>query len=350
MFRIALISKWHPHYVRYVEDLRKFHDCAIPCVWDEDPERGRAWAEELGVDFEPDYSALLMRADVDGVCITAPTAMHKELCVAAARAGKHVFTEKTLALTEKDALEVKEAVEGNKVIFSIAYIQRTVGMFLFARKLAESGLLGDVTMMRIRNNVDSACTDRFKTTLAYWLDMAPTGGGAMTDLGCHPMYLLQWFLGDPESVVASFGYYLGRECEDSASAVFTFRGGKALGMTESSYATPYRSMYEFSVYGTKGAVTIRSCDGFVEVQLPKSEQPWFSVDTGVICENAETYNLWRIPADSLPNEAPPIRQWIDECAGKAKTLFTVDEAVILSRMVEGANKAGRSGYRHVFAK
>ena len=191
MFRVALISKWHPHHIRYAEDLQKFKDCAIPCVWDEDPVRGRTWAKELGVDFEADYSALLKRGDVDGVCITAPTAMHKELCIAAAQAGKHVFTEKTLALTEKDALEVKAVIEKSKVVFSIAYIQRTVGMFVFARKLVRDGQMGDVTMMRVRNNVDSACTNRFSTTLAYWLDMAPTGGGAMTDLGCHPMYLLQ---------------------------------------------------------------------------------------------------------------------------------------------------------------
>ena len=79
---------------RLREDDPEAKDAQITCVWDEQPERGQAWAQELGVPFVADYGALLARSDVDAVLIDSPTNMHKDLMVRAAQAKKHIFTEK----------------------------------------------------------------------------------------------------------------------------------------------------------------------------------------------------------------------------------------------------------------
>lgn len=349
MLNIALCSKWHPHHTRYSADIQSYDDCRISCVWDEVPERGQVWAAELGgVPFENDFATLLRRSDVDAVCITAPTSMHKDLCVAAAGAGKHIFTEKTLALTEKDALEVRKAVDASGVIFTIAFVQKTAGMFILAKKLIDSGIFGDITMMRIRNNVGSACTDRFSTTLPYWLDLAPTGGGAMTDLGCHPMYLLEWLLGKPESVCSTFAYYLGRECEDSAISSFVFNRGRTAAVVESSYGTPYRSLYEFSFYGTRGTYVTRLCDPTIEIELPTGAALPPCIEQCGPGSVSGRRSIYSVPRNIIPDEPPPIRCFVDACLHGAPVRFGIDEAVSLSRMVEGVNIAHHQGIRYHF--
>ena len=96
MLNIALLSRWHPHATGYGREFSAHPDCRVTVIWDEIPERGAAWAKELGCDFEPDYAKLLARSDVDAICCTAPTNLHRELFTQAARAGKHIFTEKVL--------------------------------------------------------------------------------------------------------------------------------------------------------------------------------------------------------------------------------------------------------------
>lgn len=110
MFHVAVLSRWHPHETRYTPELLAAPDCQVECVWDENPERGRAWAQEIQVPFVGELQQIWENPQIDGVVITAPTVMHKEIIIAAARAGKHVFVEKSLALSYADALEIKKAI------------------------------------------------------------------------------------------------------------------------------------------------------------------------------------------------------------------------------------------------
>ena len=89
MLKVAMLSKWHVHAPEYARRLSEMDDVQLTCVWDEIPERGQAWAKELGTAFEPDLDKLLARDDVDAVCIDTPTNMHKDIMIKAAKAGKH---------------------------------------------------------------------------------------------------------------------------------------------------------------------------------------------------------------------------------------------------------------------
>ena len=124
MLNVAMISRWHVHAAGYAKMIQEAKDAQITCVWDEQPERGQAWAQELGVPFVADYGALLARSDVDAVLIDSPTNMHKDLMVQAAQAKKHIFTEKCMCLTTADCDEVIRAVKENGVIFTISFPQR----------------------------------------------------------------------------------------------------------------------------------------------------------------------------------------------------------------------------------
>ena len=151
MLRFAMISKWHVHAPGYAKFVQQQKDACITCVWDVDAARGKAWAEELGVDFEADYDALLRREDVDAILVCTPTNAHHDVMIKAANAGKHIFTEKVLALTTKEADEIIAAIEKNGVKFSICYPHRCMPRNLVLKQLVDDGLLGDITVMRSRS-------------------------------------------------------------------------------------------------------------------------------------------------------------------------------------------------------
>ncbi|MCL2420220.1 MAG: Gfo/Idh/MocA family oxidoreductase, partial [Defluviitaleaceae bacterium] len=102
MLKVAILSSWHVHAHGYASQFQARPDAQVTVVWDEDPERGKKFAADFNADFEADLDKLLARSDVDAVCVNAPTNIHREVMVKSANAGKHIFTEKVLALTIED--------------------------------------------------------------------------------------------------------------------------------------------------------------------------------------------------------------------------------------------------------
>src|SRR3712207_4975795 len=97
MIRIALLSFWHLHAYDYARAAAEHPETEIVAVWDEDARRGRAEAEQRGVPFFEHLDEVLAQPNVDAVVVDTPTSSHREVIVAAARAGKHIFTEKVIA-------------------------------------------------------------------------------------------------------------------------------------------------------------------------------------------------------------------------------------------------------------
>jgi 1,5-anhydro-D-fructose reductase (1,5-anhydro-D-mannitol-forming) len=314
MLKFAMISKWHVHADGYAKFVQKQPDACISCVWDEDPVRGKAWADELGVDFVADYDAVLAREDVDAILVCTPTNMHKELMIKAANAGKHIFTEKVLALTTADADEIIAAIEKNGVKFSICYPHRCMPRNLVLKQLVDDGLLGDITVMRVRNVHDGALAGWLPD---YWYDPVTTGGGAMMDLGAHGMYLAHWLLGEPVRIQSMFNNLTAVPVDDNAICTIEF-ANKGIAITETSLVSPMApTMLE--LYGTKG-VAMYSDN---EVKF-RNEFTRKYVEGG-----------WVTP--KLPEELPhPIRQFIDGVLYGKEIIFDTKEARMLTNLMEKA--------------
>src|SRR6478752_1965442 len=103
MLRLAILSYWHVHAKDYARDASNHSDSVVTTVWDSDLQRGTAAANEIGARFEPSLNVVLADPEIDGVIVTTPTTAHREVMIAAARAGKHIFTEKVIAATVEDA-------------------------------------------------------------------------------------------------------------------------------------------------------------------------------------------------------------------------------------------------------
>lgn len=326
MLRIAMISRWHVHAKGYAQYIQSQEDAEITCVWDEDKARGQEWAQELGVDFVENYDDVLAREDVDAVFIDSPTNMHKELMVKAARAGKHIFTEKVMALTTADCDEIIAEIEKAGVKFAISFPHRCMPRNLFVKEAVESGAVGEVTVLRVRNCHDGALAGWLPE---YWYDPETTGGGAMMDLGAHPMYLSSWILGKPTRITSMFNNKTPHPVEDNSVCTIEFEN-KAIAISETSLVSPMAPVM-MEIYGTDGVILCVDDD----VRI-KTRETVAKVEGG-----------WVKP--KLPEELPhPIRQWLDGVLYGKEIRFGTAEARALTELMEGAYIADKEGKTYTF--
>ena len=316
MLKIAMLSMWHVHANEYARFVSEQPDAEIACVWDDDGKRGTEAAERFGVDFVPDLDGALARADA--VVVDAPTSDHRDVMVRAAKAGKHIFTEKVLAPAVSQAREIEAAVRAAGVSFAISFPHLNGGAVQYAKKLVDGGALGRVTNFRARN-VHNGC----EWLPEYWYDTAKTCGGAMMDLGAHPNYLAAYFLGKPARVASVFNTAAcPAGVDDNTVSVIEF-DNKAIAVVETGFLTP-KSANTIEIEGTEGALVI---------------------ENGVLRYQTRGSDDWEIP-ERLPEPLPPIpRRWMDAILyGKElPAQVGIEAAVTLTVLIESEYIAHREG-------
>src|SRR5215472_3870646 len=297
MIRVALLSFWHVLARDYVQQARANPATTITAVWDETPERGRAQAHALGVPFYENLLELLAQAEVDGVIVTTPTTMHREVIIAAAQAGKHIFTEKVLAPTLQECNEIAAAVGQAGVVLVVSLPRLSSGSTLAIKHILDRKLLGELTEVRTRLTHDGALrTEQHPQGWLppYFFDPQQSAGGAMIDLGAHPMYLARLFLGLPQSVSATYGYITGRAVEDNAVVVLRYPQG-AVGIVEAGFVNPF-SPFTIEAHGTEGSLLYGSPENTLQIRSSNVARP-----------AGNNWSVWKdIPADQ-PNA---FQQWI----------------------------------------
>jgi len=316
---ISPLGFWHVHADDYARQVREHPHTTLGPVWDDDPERGAEAAARLGVDFEPSLERLLARPDIDGVTVTTRTDDHTRVIGAAIAAGKHVFTEKLLAPTVAESEQLVAAAHDAGVALTVSLPQLTAPATRAAERLVADGALGELTYVRVRMAHDG--------WLGGWLperfaDPVAAVGGALSDLGCHPLYLVQLLLGArPERVVASYGSFTGRPVEDNAVVVLGYPRG-AIGVAEASFVTS-PGAFAFEVRGTEGSLLY----GFGGERL---------IGKGARL-NADAWA--ELP---LPEAGPgPFAQWVDHALAGTQPQDNQRAAVELTRLVVAANAAAR---------
>jgi predicted dehydrogenase len=316
MVNVAMVSMWHVHAEGYARFIKEQSDACVSAIWDDDVERGQKAAKEFGAAYEHDLDSLLDRADVDAVVVDAPTTEHLEVMLKAAKAGKHIFTEKALAPTVAECEKIAAQIKESAVQFCISFPGLTSGAIQYAKQAIDEGKLGQVTYLRIR----AAHGGSSKNWLpAYWYDAAKTGGGAMMDLGCHPNYQASYLLGKPARITSMFNTVCRPGgLEDNAVSVVEFEN-KAIAVLETGFVTPH-SNSAIEILGTLGSIYMEQ--GKVRI---------YSEPSGV--------EGWVVP-DKLPKDRPvALRQWLDGILYGSEIAFDLCGAIALTELLENEYKA-----------
>jgi predicted dehydrogenase len=320
VIRVAILSFWHVHATDYARQALDDPRTEIVAAWDEDPERGRARAASLGVPFHDDLAELLRMPNLDGVIVTTPTSEHRAVLTAAADAGRHIFTEKVLGLTPGDCQVILEAVDRSGVTLTVSLPRLAHGYTNAIRAVLADERLGEVTLVRARLSHDGALGEGWLP--AHFFDPAQTGGGALVDLGCHPMYLTRLFLGSmPVRVTALFGRVTDRPVEDNAVAVLGIASG-ALGVVEAGFVNR-SSPFSIEVHGTEGSL------------LYGTPEPKLLLRTW----KDGTAEVTELP---IPGDTPsPFEQWLGHIEDGTKAVENIALAVDLTILMDAAARSAQ---------
>ncbi|MBW5447158.1 gfo/Idh/MocA family oxidoreductase [Cohnella sp. CFH 77786] len=315
MIRIGKISYWHVHAEDYTKQVLEHSETELAAIWDEEPARGRGKAEKYGVPYFESLDEMLSQGDIDAVVVDAPTNLHRDVMLKAANAGKHIFTEKVVAATYREVRDILQAVEEAGVKLTVSLPRLYDGYAAAVERVLAEGLLGKLTMARARLSHNGATAGWLPP---HFFSLEQCRGGALIDLGCHPMYLVRRFLGVPDSVSATYGYVTGKEVEDNAVAVLQYGNG-AVGIVEAGFVNSH-SPFSIELHGTDGTLLY----GFP--------------DDRMLLRSSLLGNGW--DAVPLPAGRPTaFSQWIDHIRQGTVAEDNVTMAVDLTRLMEAANRS-----------
>lgn len=248
----------------------------LVAVADEVPGRAEEAAGQYGfATAARDWREVAADPRVQAVSIAAPNFLHREIGVAMAEAGKHIWIEKPVGLTAEDARAVAGAVTKAGAQGTVGFNYRNAPAVAAARELIASGEIGTVTHVRIRLFSDYAAHPEGALTWRYERERG--GSGVLGDLASHGVDLARFLLGEIASLAAdtavfvperarptgataghtrSAGGELGPvENEDYVSCLLRFASG-ARGVLEACrVSVGEQNNYGFEIHGTKGAVS-----------------------------------------------------------------------------------------------
>ena len=226
----------------------------ITVCYDVNLENARVRAAKLDVRVAASLEDILADPNVDAVEVCTPPHLHPEICIAAAKAGKHVLCQKPLArtLAECDAMITAARAAGTVLFYGET--NRTLPSALEARRAIDAGRIGQFVGIQAR--------------FAYWqggailntawrYDPAVAGGGQLLDSGIHALALLHT-LGGPIESVSCYAHRFRPEMggEDTTSVAVQFAGG-AVGTLFSSQAVGTWVPGPLLIAsGTEGALTL----------------------------------------------------------------------------------------------
>jgi UDP-N-acetyl-2-amino-2-deoxyglucuronate dehydrogenase len=252
-FRVALVGCGRIAG-NHVGAIDKLDGLELVAACDTKFDRAEAIAAGRGIPAFRSIEEMLASVECDLVSICTPSGLHPAHGIAAARAGRHVLTEKPMATRLQDADALVEACDEAGVHLFVVKQNRLNPPIQLLRRAVDKGRFGRIYLANT--------TVRWTRPQDYY-DQAPWrgtwefDGGAFMNQASHYVDLIQWLVGPVESVVAKTATLARHiEAEDTGAAVLRFRNG-AIGIIEATVLTYPRNLEgSITILGEKGSVKI----------------------------------------------------------------------------------------------
>jgi len=235
--------------------------------------RNKEKAEEFAANWgyesvETDWREMIKRDDIDVVDICTPNNLHKEISIAAARAGKMILCEKPLAMSTSEGEEMCAEVEKAGVKNMVWYNYRRVPAVTLAKQLIDSGRLGRIFHYRANFLQDwTINADVPQGGAATWrLDAEAAGSGVTGDLLAHCIDTALWLNGGIKDVSAVTETFVKERMHaetgkkepvkiDDACSFFCHFDNGSLGLFESTrYARGHKALYTLEINGENASI------------------------------------------------------------------------------------------------
>jgi len=208
----------------------------------------QAFAAEMGVPAVADLQTMLTDPEIKGVIITVPNEQHLPLAREIAKAKKHVYTEKPIAATLEDGLEIEDLQSRYGVTVTVGHSARLMAGIRKIGAAIEAGELGRVAFMEA-NFSNERALELTPDTWRWYKARAP--GGPLSQLAIHQFDVLHYLGGEiaAASSIASKLSPVGAEVDDQSMTLLKFADGK-VGYVGSSWTSP--GIFAVRVFGAKG--------------------------------------------------------------------------------------------------
>jgi predicted dehydrogenase len=212
--------------------------------------------KELEVDTGyADYREALADSRVDAVVVVTPTALHREVVIEAARAGKHVLCEKPMAMDVGECDEMIEACDAAGVTLQVAFMRRYDESFLAAKERVDAGEIGDVVLVKSLTHGPSVPQE--------WMYDIRRSNGPLAEVNSHDIDAARWFVGSEiEEVYALGGNFRCPQASrqypdfyDNVAMVCRFADGKQ-GFIDGAVSVGYGYDARMEIVGTRGVMFV----------------------------------------------------------------------------------------------
>lgn len=321
---LAFVGCAHIHTPSFVDLLKRRKDVRVKSVWDHNRDRAENSAKKLDAAVVDDVERVWTDRDIQGVVICSETNRHRDLILAAAKAGKHMFAEKPLGINARESREMAEAIEKAGLLFTTGYFMRTDRKHLFLRSEIAKGAFGKITRARGSNCHSGSLGGWFDNEWRWMADPKIAGVGGFGDLGTHKLDILMWLLGDVESVTADIRVVTKRygDCDETGEGLLQFKDG---------------------TIGTLAAGWVDVADP-VQLLISGTEAHAAVVNDRLYYKNKKVEGADGIePFTDLPAApAPPLYQFVNAVAGdRTQPLVTPTEAAARVSVMEAMYTAAR---------
>lgn len=320
---------WHAHVYHHLPQAE------LVAVCDLNAQRAGEIAERYDVSqVYTDYRDLLARADIAAVSIATPDFAHREIAVAAAKAGKHILVEKPLATTVEDAEAILQAVEEAGVTLMVDFHNRVNPAFVTAKQSVAAGELGEIQYIYAR----LSNTTFVPTQMLSWASQS----SALWFLASHTLDMSCWLLDDqPKRVyaVSRSGVLqsLGVDTQDFHVAIVEFERGAVVTL-ENCWILPET---EPNVFNLK--LQILGSDGVMYLNTSDNRTVEKYTRAGVSLPDTLGFTLDANSARLSGFVLEAIARFVDAVVDGAPVLASGAEAALVTRALTAIEASARTG-------
>jgi predicted dehydrogenase len=242
----GIISTANIGVAKVIPGMLKSKDLEVVAISSRRLRNAEEWAAKLGIPRAyGSYEEMLADPEIEAVYNPLPNHLHVPLTMAAARAGKHVLCEKPIAMTAREAMQLRRAP--NNVFIAEAFMVRHATQWLAARDLVKKRKIGDVRAIQVLFSY-------FNRDPKNVRNMASIGGGGLLDIGCYPVTVSRFiFDAEPVRVTATIDRDPKFKIDRLAGGLADFGDGRHLSFTVSTQLAPYQRV---NIMGTRGRIEI----------------------------------------------------------------------------------------------
>jgi predicted dehydrogenase len=211
-------------------------------------EKRRAFEQDLGILTVPDLQTLLADPEIQGVILTVPNEQHLPVAREVAQARKHVYTEKPIASTLEEGLEIAGLQEKYGITVTVGHSARLMAGIRKIREAIDAGELGRVAFIEA-NFSNERALELTPKTWRWYKDKAP--GGPLSQLAIHQFDVLHYLGGEilEAGSMSSKLSPVGAEVDDQSMTFLRFTDGK-IGYVGSCWTSP--GIFAVRVFGSRG--------------------------------------------------------------------------------------------------